>query len=141
MAEPEHAVVPANDGGDARGVRLTFDDKVEIMRLLGKGYAQEQIATMVGCSQSTVSRVATTIDQRPVARMILEAGSPKMAQTVVDTDDANVALKGLGAIDVVPRDNGGYGHTNVLVVVGQPGAVPPELEPPVIDVTPVLPVS
>src|SRR5262245_36867905 len=113
---PENAAtVPATT------TRLTFDDKVEIMRLLGKGYAQEQIASMVGCSQSTVSRVASTVDGRPEARMILEAGAPQLAETVLSTKDGAVALKALGKLDVVREDASGGGNHNFVLVVGQPG--------------------
>ena len=117
---------------EKKSARLTPSDKVMILRLAMKGNTQEQIAAVVHCDQSTVSRVLRdTVDSRPEARILLEAGAAKLAQTVVDTDDPSVALKALGKLDVVRDDRENAGGNNILIAIGQPGA---PLEPPVITI-------
>jgi hypothetical protein len=74
------------------------------------------------------------LDTRKEARTILEAGAAKLAQTVVDTDDAGIALRTLGKLDVVPDDRAGHSiGAGVTIIIGQPGQ---PLELPVFDVTP-----
>ena len=120
--------------------RLSPSDRVMIFRLAGKGQSQAEIARIIGCSQPTVSRTLALIDTRAEARMILESGAAKLAQTVVDTDDPAVALKALGKVDVVREDAHGGSNNNVVLLIGQPGQpVPAGLEPPAIDVTPLTP--
>jgi ParB-like chromosome segregation protein Spo0J len=122
-----------------RGGSLSPDDRALILRLGAKGISQTEIAKVVGCHQATVSRTLALLDTRTEARMILESGAAKLAQTVVDTDDAAIALKALGKVDVVRDDAHGGGNNNVVLLIGQPGQPIPEgLEPPVIDVTPSL---
>jgi len=118
--------------GESKYARLTPSDRVLIIRLAQKGtLTQDEIARAVGCHKSTVCRVLQFIDTRPEARVILESGAAKMAETVVNTKDAGVALKALGKLDVVREDaSGGVGNTNFIIVVGQPGA---GLEPPALD--------
>lgn len=122
-----------------RGGSLSPDDRALVLRLGAKGMPQTEIAKVVGCHQATVSRTLALIDTRTEARMILESGAAKLAQTVVDTDDAAIALKALGKIDVVREDANGGSTQNFVLAIGQPGFVPAELEPPVIDVTPTSP--
>jgi hypothetical protein len=127
-----------DDGQDVlrRGGPLSPDDRALILRLGAKRMPQAEIAKVVGCHQATVSRTLALLDTRKEARTILESGAAKMAQTVVDTDDAAIALKALGKLDVVREDTHAGGNTNFLLVVGQPGQpTPPELEPPFIDAT------
>ena len=69
------------------------------------------------------------------ALIIRLAAAVKLAQTVVDTDDAAVALKGLGKLDIVREDREVNRGNRVTVIVGMPGApvklpdlsIPPEL--------------
>ena len=111
-----------DDGQDAqrRGGPLSPDDRALILRLGAKGISQTQIAKVVGCHQATVSRT--------------------LAQTVVDTDDAAIALKALGKVDVVRADENAGGSSNFVLVVGQPGqSIPEGLEPPVVEIQAVCP--
>jgi hypothetical protein len=123
-----------------KSARLKPEDRALIFRLHAKGNLnQAEIAKAVGCDPATVCRTLKLLDTRKEARMILDSGAAKLAQTVVDTDDASVALKTLGKIDVVPDDRGGGGGGDrVTIIIGQPGA-PVGL--PVIDVRPVESIS
>jgi ParB-like chromosome segregation protein Spo0J len=122
-----------------RAGRLSPSDRALIFRLAAKGLPQDQIAKIVGCSQPTVSRTLALLDTRTEARTILESGAAKMADTVVNTKDAGIALKALAKVDVVRDDAHGGGNSNFVLVIGQPGNVPPELEPPMIDITALSP--
>jgi hypothetical protein len=143
LQEKASALLARIDGDQEaeRSGRLSPGDRVMIFRLAAKGLSQDEIARIVGCSQPTVSRTLALIDTRKEARMILESGSAKLAQTVVDTPDGKVALQALGKLDVVREDAHGGGNSSFVLVVGQPGLVPSELEPPVIDVTAIPPDS
>ena len=111
--------------------RLTPEDRAMIFRLAAKGHlTQEEIAKAVGCDKSTVCRTLMLIDTRKEARLILESGAAKMAHTVVNTKNAGDALKGLQAIEVVPRD-AQAGQGGVQIIVGMPGH---PLELPTIEV-------
>jgi transposase-like protein len=97
--------------------QLEPEDRALILRLAAKGnLTQAEIAKAIGCNQSTVSRVLQLLDTRKEARAILESGAARLADTVVKTDDAGVALKALGKIDVV-RDDKAEGP-QVTVFVG-----------------------
>lgn len=124
------------DAADAekKHARLTPSDRALIFRLAQKGnITQVEIARAVGCDPATVSRTLRLLDTRQEARMILESGAAKMADTVVNTKDAGIALKALAKVDVVREDSQAAGNTNFIVVVGQPGQTSPQLEPPVIE--------
>lgn len=125
------------------GRRLKPEDKALIFRLAAKGTTtQAEIARIVGCNESTVSRLLQLMDTRPEARVLLEAGAVKLAQTVVDTDDPSVALKALGKIDVVRDDRAEVPDTRIVVMLG--GIEPPKmtlvaLPEPAVDATVVSP--
>ena len=93
-----------------------------ILRLAAKGtVTQVEIAKAVGCDQSTVSRVLSLLDTRKEARAILESGAARLADTVINTDDAGIALRALGKIDVVRDDKADQGaRTRVFISVGMP---------------------
>src|SRR5688572_29019749 len=85
--------------------RLTPNDRALILRLAAKGnISQAEIAKAVGCDPSTVSRTLMLLDTRKEARTILESGAARLADTVVKTDDAAIALKALGKLNVVRDD-------------------------------------
>jgi len=85
------ALLEKIDQRERTGGKLAPEDRALILRLAAKGnLSQEEIAKAVGCSQPTVSRVVALLDTRKEARTILESGASKLAQTVVDTDDAGV---------------------------------------------------
>jgi hypothetical protein len=99
--------------------------------------SQPELAKVIGCNQSTVSRMLSLFrDSRQEARAHLDGQSLKMAESVVDKGSPDLHRQVLTQLDVLP-DKGSHGGGNFMLVVGQPGRVPPELEPPTIDVTPV----
>jgi hypothetical protein len=86
-----------------------------------------EIAEVIGCSQATVSRTLDAwVDTRPIARRLLEAGSIKLAQTVINTKNTETALKALGKLDVV-REDKQEGGNQLVVMLGSGGG---PLEPP-----------
>ena len=116
-----------------KSARLTPNDRALIFRLALKGnLMQSEIAKAVGCDPATVCRTLKLLDTTEEARLIMKSGAAKLADTVVNTDDAGIALKALGKLDVVRDESGGVG-IGVTINIGQPGQ-PVTL--PVIDVTP-----
>ena len=116
------------------GKRLTRLQITRILALSAAGMEGCAIAKEVGCDPSTVSRTLDQfVDGRELARKRLEGGAVRLAETVVRTKDAGVALKALGKLDVV-RDDQATGNTNVLIAIGQPGQPSQPLSPPDISV-------
>jgi len=113
--------------GEKKYARLTPSDRALIFRLAAKGHCtQAEIAKAVGCDPSTVTRTLRLLDTRSEARTILESGAARLADTVVKTADAGVALKALGKLDVV-REDGTPAGPQIMVVLG--AAIDP-LQPP-----------
>jgi hypothetical protein len=110
---------------ERRAGKLAPEDRAMILRLAAKGnITQAEIAKAIGCDQSTVSRVLALLDTRKEARAILESGAARLADTVVKTDDAGIALKALGKLDVVREDREGSGaHIGPIVVLGSGSSV------------------
>ena len=101
--------------------RLKPHDRALIFRLAAKGNInQTEIAKAVGCGPATVSRTLRLLDTRKEARTILESGAAKLADTVVNTDDAGIALKALGKLDVVREDKEGDQTIGPVTIVGGP---------------------
>ncbi len=127
------ATIDASEPGRRSG-RLKPEDRALILRLAAKGtVTQAEIARIVGCDPATVSRTLRLLDTRQEARTILESGAARLAQTVVDTDDAAIALKTLGKLDVV-RESDGRGDVRVALIVGSPEApIPAEPRPVLIS--------
>lgn len=124
------AIISNTEESRAGYKHLTIKQKMQILRLDREGAEQKHIASIVGCSQPTVSKTLAELeDSREEARALLEAGASQLAQTVVNTKDAAVALKALGKIDVV-RDDAVPGGSSLTVMIGG-------LEPPVIALSPV----
>lgn len=123
-----------SDPAKGNGRRLTQREVALLLQLSELGKSQTEIAQVIGCNISTVSR---TLDQwqdnRQVARRFLEANSPKLAKTIVKSKDAATALRTLQKLDVV-RDDQASGGSQVVVMIGtsdQP------LSPPVLTLSPV----
>jgi hypothetical protein len=113
---------------------LTAKQIALVCQLSDAGKTGCEIAAILGCDDSTVSRTLQEFgDTREIARRKLEAGAMRLVQTVVETQDAGVALKALGKLDVVREDQAGAGNT-VMIAIGQPGQ---QLAPPVITLSPV----
>lgn len=137
LEEQASALLRKVEDGDTSepsgSTRLAPEDRALILRLAAKGnLAQAEIAKAVGCSQPTVSRVLTMLDTRAEARVILDSGAARLATTVVNTDDAAIALKALGRIDVV-RDHDGVTGSGVTINIGT--LPPPDIEVQVVRAT------
>jgi ParB-like chromosome segregation protein Spo0J len=117
--------------GEKKYARLTPNDRALIFRLAAKGnITQAEIAKAVGCDPSTVTRTLQLLDTRSEARTILKSGAARLADTVVKTADAGVALKALGKLDVV-REDATRAESQVVVMLG---ATRDPLAPPESDV-------
>ncbi|HEU5256531.1 MAG TPA: helix-turn-helix domain-containing protein [Vicinamibacterales bacterium] len=104
--------------GEKKYARLTPNDRALILRLAAKGHlTRAEIAKAVGCDPSTVTRTLQLLDTRSEARIILESGAARLADTVVKTADAGIALKALGKLDVV-REDSAPGGPQFTVVLG-----------------------
>jgi ParB-like chromosome segregation protein Spo0J len=104
--------------GEKKYARLTPNDRALIFRLAAKGnITQAEIAKAVGCDPSTVTRTLQLLDTRNEARTILESGAARLADTVVKTADAGIALKALAKLDVVREDAAPAGP-QVMIVLG-----------------------
>jgi hypothetical protein len=108
------------------GERLRPLEELKIVEMAQTGATQEQIAAMVKCDQSTVSRtVAKYQDTRPLARKRLESEALNMVERLVTDAKPETILKVLAKLDVVRDDGdvGGGGDTNNYLVIGS-GGVP-----------------
>jgi hypothetical protein len=123
-------VVPREPGEKLRPI-----DEATILELAAAGKSQIEIAAVVGCHQSTVSRtLAEWADTRGLARKYAEAKSLEMMKRFVAEASPPEILKMQAKLDVVREDKQG-GDTHVVLTIGQPGRLPPELEPPVIEIS------
>ena len=111
-------------------------DEAAILDLAATGKSQTEIAGLVGCHQSTVSRtLADWADSRGLARKYAEAKSLEMMKRfVADASPAEI-LKMQAKLDVVREDRAIGGEPSFVVVfnpeppsfdVIQPRAVPAE---------------
>jgi hypothetical protein len=102
-------------------------DEATILDLAAMGKSQTEIAGLVGCHQSTVSRtLADWSDSRGLARKYAEAKSLEMMKRFVAEASPAEILKMQAKLDVV-REDRAIGSEPSFVVVFNP-------EPPVIDV-------
>lgn len=112
-----------------RGSQLTKREISLCLQLAEAGKTGREIAQVLGVSDSTISRTLETWgDTRPLARRLLEARATQLAQTVVKTKNADVALRALGKLDVVREDQVSSGNQMVVVL----GTGVQQLEPPVL---------
>lgn len=112
------ALAPDVPDGDTAVKRLPQRKIARIIELADDGHTGKRIAEIVQCSEATVSRTLQTwADVRPLARRLLESRAVKLAETVVKTKDAGVALKALAKLDVV-REDAAPGGNQVMVVLG-----------------------
>jgi hypothetical protein len=86
--------------------RLTVDDQLLILALASRGKSQTEIAGILGCHPSSVSRVITkgTRDTTEQAKAYLKANALPMAESVVTKGNPDLHVKVLGKIDVVRED-------------------------------------
>jgi hypothetical protein len=111
-------LVPPREPGE----KLRAADEAKILELHAAGKTQTDIARVIGCHQSTVSRtIAEYDDSRPLARKYLESRALEMTRRLVTDAKPETILRVLGKLDVVRDDGTGgsddYGPT-VYVGIG-----------------------
>ena len=122
-------LVPPREAGD----RLRPIDEATILELAAAGKSQTEIAAIIGCNQSTVSRtLAEWADSRGLARKYAEAKSLEMMKRFVTDASPAEILKMQQKLDVI-RDDRQEGGNQFIVMLG---TADHPLQPPDIDVTP-----
>jgi len=122
---------PLTNGKVGKAKRLSMRSRSLMLQLSDAGKTATEIAQVIGCTISTVSRTLDELgDNRALARRQLEAAAPRLVRTVVNSKDAATALRALGKLDVVREDNASA-SVNIGIAIGQPGM---SLSPPVITV-------
>ena len=120
LAERPSEVQTLTNGLEGNGRRLSNRAKGLILSLTDAGKSQTEIAQIVGCTISTVSRTLDDLtDNRALARRQLEAAAPNLVRTITQSKDAATALRALGKLDVV-REDGPNSSVNVAIAIGQP---------------------
>jgi hypothetical protein len=108
--------------------RLTLAQEAQIVRLAAEDLNQTQIAEVIGCSQSAISRVLSEFtNTTAAARKLLEASALQASRDWVSSlgpaaekGDHKPARELLQAVGVVQKDGPTQAH-QVQVVVGMPG--------------------
>jgi predicted transcriptional regulator len=105
--------------------RLTFDDQKILRAMRDAGKTQVEIAAVLGCSQSTVSKfLSTWTDTRDEARDILRHSASRLAKRIVNGRSEAVAVEVLDRIGVTERpaaaSQGNKGQ--ITVIIGAPDA-------------------
>lgn len=135
--QPAHTDTPTvndltdKDSGQSDGPkykRLTLAQEAQIVRLAADDLNQTQIAEVVGCSQSAVSRVLSEFaGTMQAAKALLEANALQASKDWVsamkpaaEKGDHRPAKELLQAIGVVQKD-APNGNQAVQVLVGMPG--------------------
>ncbi len=103
-----------------KGRRLSNKDRALILHLHSEGRQGQDIAQIVGCNGSTVSRTIDTFTSTvSLARTYLDAKAVKMAQTVANSKDAATLVKVLQKVGSLPEDSV---STGVVVLMGNTAA-------------------
>lgn len=105
------------DGGEGKHSHLTPDERALILILHAREVPQAEIARIIGCHPSSVSRTVRYLDTRDGARLMLHQGAAKLADKVLRTKSAETARKALTQIDVLPKDGSGT-SVDVRVMLG-----------------------
>ena len=116
--------------------RLTHADTALILKLADDGRTQPEIAQLIGCHKSTVSRtLAEFADTRVTARRLLHRHAQTFTERVIADADVDQALEVLDRIGVAERRRDTTGtDTRVSIVIGMPQhTIGPD---PVITLTP-----
>ena len=111
---------------------LEDDSKVvKILKLNSENpdLKQRDIAKLLDCGESYVSQVLTRYsDKRILAKRLLQASSPALAQNIIENASPDIALKTQQAMSVIEPDQQ---NGNVTIQVGSPDH---PLQPPSIHV-------
>jgi Homeodomain-like domain-containing protein len=104
------------------GEKLRPIDEATILEMAAAGKSQTEIAQIVGCNQSTVSRtLAEWADSRGLARKYAEAESLEMMQRFVKEASPADILKMQSKLDVVREDKEAAKNTGIVINIGAPG--------------------
>jgi hypothetical protein len=100
---------------------------VKIVKLDSENLKQKDISTLVGCDESYVSKILTRYsDKRILAKRILQAGSPVLAEKIIAEASPETCLKTLQGLSVImPEQQAG----GITIQVGDPSH---PLQPPII---------
>ena len=100
---------------------------VKIVKLDSDNLKQKDIAALLGCDESYVSKVLTRYsDKRILAKRILQAGSPVLAEKIIAEASPETCLKTLQGLSVIiPEQQAG----GITIQVGDPSH---PLQPPTI---------
>lgn len=100
---------------------------VKIVKLDSDNLKQKDIAALLGCDESYVSKVLTRYsDKRILAKRILQAGSPVLAEKIIAEASPETCLKTLQGLSVIIPEQQAAGIT---IQVGDPSH---PLQPPTI---------
>lgn len=123
---------------------LSDDDEILVWRLSQAGKTQVQIAQVIGCNQSSVSRALQKLDDtRDLAKLrthnaalLLAASAVDGAQRAARDGKPEAALELLDRLDVVARKQNDAGRAGMVqVIIGMPGSASGPA--PSIDLSPV----
>lgn len=118
--------------------RLSRGDQALILKLREDGRTQVEIAQLVGCHQSSVSRLLQDFsDTRLLARETLRRDAHRFAERVVESADVDQSLEVLDRLEVLPkRQSDSKGGVSVLIGINASpiGPDPIALSPSVTDV-------
>jgi len=111
-------LVPPREPGE----KLRPIDEAAILELAAARKSQTEIAQIVGCNQSTVSRtLAEWADSRGLARKYAEAKSLDMMKRFVKEAPPADILKLQAKLDVVREDKEAARDTGIVINIGAPG--------------------
>lgn len=133
---PETELASDGEIGIIDRSQLRRRDDSAILKLRDIGKTQVEIAQIIGCSQSAISKcLAEYEDTRSLAGHILRNGAAKLASTVVATKHAPTALEALRDMQVSEKrapDQGKGGGVQVFIGV-QDGDVKVNICSPGVD--------
>ena len=109
--------------------RLSYADTALLLKLADDGRTQMEIATVIGCSQPTVSQVLSRFgDTRDLAKKRMNSAALKLVDRVIEDADVDQSLEVLDRIGVAEKRLQPTGaDTKIAIVIGMPGqAVGPD---------------
>lgn len=102
--------------------QLSRAEDALILKLSADGKTQTEIAQLVGCNQSSVSRVLSRfLDTREVAKRILHNGAQALAERIVKDADVDQSLEVLDRLEVAPKREQGGNRMGLQINIGMPG--------------------
>lgn len=101
--------------------RLSRDEVAAILNLHRTGKSQVEIAQILGCDHSTVSRwLDKLVDTTELAKHTLRNGAQALAERVIADADVEQSLEVLDRLDVVPKKRDESQRTGIQINIGMP---------------------